>query len=220
MQPMSDILLGGTNLQADPLLVPGRMRLAAAGVRRARMPMFVFGILAWLFGAAASPEAAAVGDAAPITVEVSSLQELTQAAERATPGSVIRLAAGEYAMFADDAPIRMRGVHGLPDRPIVIQGALGAAGVRPTIIDGGRSLDAALGIVERLQHPGARTRELAEVIEEYEFRTRQAVNCLVFDDAAYVVIEDLTIRNCWPTAVVFRSSHHVTLRANTIVGST
>ena len=183
------------------------------------MPKFLFGIVGVLFFAAAA-QAASPGEGVPITVDVSSLRELKQAIERATPGSVIRLAAGTYSMFADDAPIRMKGVRGLPDQPIVIQGALGAAGARPTIIDGGRSLDGVLGMVERVRRPGGRPRELEEVIEENEFRTRQAVNCLVFDDAAYLIIEELTIRNCWPTGVVFRSSHHVTLRGNTIVGST
>jgi len=39
-------------------------------------------------------DAATPREGPPITIEVSSLQALTQAAERATPGSVIRLAAG------------------------------------------------------------------------------------------------------------------------------
>jgi hypothetical protein len=77
-----------------------------------------------------------------------------------------------------------------------------------------------LGMIERFRQPGGRTPELDALIRESQYRTRQAVNCLVVEDVAYLVIEELTIRNCWPTAVVFLSSHHVTLRANTIVGST
>src|SRR4030095_9256899 len=86
-----------------------------------------------------------------ITVEVSSMQEFRAAAERATPGSVIRVAPGTYAMSADDPLVRVKGLQGLPDRPIVIQGTRGPAGSRPSIIDGGRSLDATLGIIERFR---------------------------------------------------------------------
>ena len=68
--------------------------------------------------------------------------------------------------------------------------------------------------------PGAVRHELDEFIEENQYRTRQAVNCFVFEDAAYLVIEELTVRNCWPTSFVFVSSRYVTVRAATIVGST
>ena len=179
-----------------------------------------FGIVVGLLAAAAAPAAAAVRDGPPITVEVSSMQAFRAAAERATPGSVIRVAPGTYSMSADDPLVAVKGLQGSPDRPIVIQGTRGAAGSRPTIIDGGRSLDATLGIIERFRQPGGRTPYLDELIKENQYRTRHAVNCLVLEDVAYLVIEEFTIRNCWPTAVIFLSSHHVTLRANTIVGST
>jgi len=178
------------------------------------------GIAAWLLVAMAPPAAMAVRDGPPIEVEVSSMREFRAAAERATPGSVIRIAPGVFSMTADDLLVRIKGLQGSPDRPIVIQGARGAAGSRPTIIDGGRSLDATLGLIERFREPGGRSPELDALIKENQYRTRAAVNCLVLEDAAYLVIEDFTIRNCWPTAVIFLSSHHITLRANTIVGST
>jgi hypothetical protein len=179
-----------------------------------------FGIVVWLLVAATAPEALAVRDGPPISVEVSSMQEFRAAAERATPGSVIRVAPGTYSMSADDPLVRVKGLQGRPDRPIVIQGTRGTAGSRPTIIDGGRSLDGMLGMIERFRQPEARTPELEALIQQNQYRTRAAVNCLVLEDVAYLVIEEFTIRNCWPTSVVFLSSHHVTLRANTIVGST
>ena len=179
-----------------------------------------FGIAIWLLVAAAAPGAAAVRDGPPITVEVSSIQEFRAAAERVTPGSVIRVAPGIFEMSADDPLVSVKGLQGLPDQPIVIQGTRGTGGSRPTIIDGGRSLDAMLGMIERFRQPAGRTPELDALIKESQYRTRAAVNCLVFEDVAYLVIEEFTIRNCWPTAVIFLSSHHVTLRANTIVGST
>jgi len=168
----------------------------------------------------AFPLEAAPRDGPPITVEVSSMQEFRAAAERATPGSVIRIAPGTFSMSADDPLVRIKGLQGSPDQPIVIQGTRGPAGSRPTIIDGGRSLDATLGMIERFRQPGGRAPELDELIKENQYRTRQAVNCLVLEDVAYLVIEEFTMRNCWPTSIAFLSSHHITLRANTIVGST
>ena len=179
-----------------------------------------FGIVVGLLLAAGVTEAVTPRAGPPINVDVSSLQELRQAAKRATPGSVIRLAAGTYRLFADDLPIRFSGPQGLADQPIVIRGAPGAAGSRPTIIDGSRHLDGALAMVEQFGPSGGASRELEEVITQNQYRTRQAVNCLVFEGAVNVVIEGLTVRNCWPTSIVFLSSHYVTLRANTIVGST
>ena len=178
------------------------------------------GIVVALLVAAATPAAAVVRDGPPITVEVSSMQEFRAAAERATPGSVIRVAPGIFSMTADDPIVRIKGLQGAPDNPIVIQGTRGPEGSRPTIIDGGRSLDATLGMIERFRQPGGRSPELDELIQQNQYRTRAAINCLVLEDAAYLEIEEFTIRNCWPTSVVFLSSHHITLRANTIIGST
>ncbi len=179
-----------------------------------------FGIAVLLVVATAAPHAAAVRDGPPISVEVSSMDEFRAAAARATPGSVIRIAPGIFSMTADDPLVRIKGLQGSPDRPIVIQGTRGTAGSRLSIIDGGRSLDATLGMIERFRQPAGRTPELDALIKEGQYRTRAAINCLALEDAAYLVIEEFTIRNCWPTAVIFLSSHHITLRANTIVGST
>jgi len=183
-------------------------------------PGFIFQMALGLLLGVGLADAATPREGPPITIEVSSLQALTQAAERATPGSVIRLAAGTYQMFADDTPIRFNGLQGLPDRPIIIQGAAGSAGSRPTIIDGSRRLDPALALIEQFGPSGGPSRELDELILQNQYRTRKAVNCLVFEGSANVIIEGLTIRNCWPTSAVFLSSHYITLRANTIVGST
>ena len=183
-------------------------------------PRFIFFIVVGLLLATGLSHAATPREEPPITVEVSSLQGLREAAERATPGSIIRLAAGTYRRFADDPPIRIRGPQGLPDKPIIIRGASGATGSRPTIIDGSRRLDDGMAIAEQFGPAGGRARDLEDLITQNQYRTRQAVNCLVFEGAAHLVIEELTIRNCWPTSIVFLSSHHVTLGANTIVGST
>jgi hypothetical protein len=202
----------------------GTVRMVAKrsllGKYHANPRMLALGIVAWLLVAAAPPEAAAVRDGPPITVEVSSMQEFRAAAERATPGSVIRVAPGVLSMTADDPIVRIKGLQGAADKPIVIQGTRGPEGSRPTIIDGGRSLDATLGMIERFRQPGGRSPELDALIKENEYRTRVAINCFVLEDAAYLVIEEFTIRNCWPTSIFFLSSHHITLRANTLIGST
>src|SRR6516162_7980479 len=179
----------------------GTVRMVAKrsllGKYHANPRMLALGIVAWLLVAAAPPEAAAVRDGPPITVEVSSMQEFRAAAERATPGSVIRVAPGVLSMTADDPIVRIKGLQGAPDKPIVIQGTRGPEGSRPTIIDGGRSLDATLGMIERFRQPGGRSPELDELIQQNQYRTRAAINCLVLEDAAYLEIEEFTIRNCW-----------------------
>lgn len=166
---------------------------------RANAPGIIFGIVFALSLAGASPGAAAPREGPPIKVEVSSLEELRQALERATPGSVIRVAPGTYQIFAEDPTFTIKGVQGLPDQPIIIQGTRGAAETaRPTIIDGGRRLDATLALVERFRRPSGRSSELEDLITQNQYRTMQAVNCLLFEETAYLVIEELTIRNCRP----------------------
>jgi hypothetical protein len=162
-----------------------------------RTPRIVFGIVFALTLAGASPGTAAPREGPPIRVEVSSLEELRQALARATPGSVIRMAAGTYQIFAEDPIFTIKGVQGLPDQPIVIQGTRGTAETaRPTIIDGSRRLDATLALVERFRNPDGRSSELEDLITQNQYRAMRAVNCLLFEEVSYLVIEELTIRNC------------------------
>jgi hypothetical protein len=108
--------------------------------QRAKPLSIVIGIVLGLCLIGAVSGTAAPRKGLPIAVEVSSLEELKQALEKATPGSVIRLAAGTYQIFAEDPPLHIKGVQGLPDQPIVIQGTPGPAEAqRATIIDGGRN---------------------------------------------------------------------------------
>jgi hypothetical protein len=190
--------------------MPGRSRLhgIAFGI--------VLGIL--LMG---SPAPAEVLKGPPITVEVSSLDELKRALEKATPGSVIRLAAGIYQIYADDPYFLVKGVQGLPDRPIVIQGASAREdGKRPTIIDGGRSLDPMLELQEHYRRPGSRPIELHDLLIQKQFRTERAISCFVFENVAWLVIENLTVRNCLPASfVIYGNSRYVTIRSSTLVGA-
>ena len=102
----------------------------------------VIAILLGLCLMGTAPATATPRKGPPVTVEVSSFEELEKALENATPGSVIRLAAGIYQIYAEDPYFLVKGVQGLPDQPIVIQGApVSEDGKRATIIDGGRSLD-------------------------------------------------------------------------------
>ncbi len=181
----------------------------------------VLGVTIGLFGIGASPAATAVRDGPPINVEVSSLEGLRQALDRATPGSVIRLAAGTYQIFADDPPLTIKGVQGLPDRPITIRGdAAARRRARPMIIDGGRRLDGTLA-ARRADSPSGRPSPRARRPDQAEPVPHTVCDQLRrLRRAAYLVIEGLTIRDCWPTAFMFLSSQYVTLRENTIVGST
>lgn len=68
-----------------------------AACRRANALALLLGIVfALLVVSSPSANGAAPRERPPITVEVSSLEELRQAAEKAMPGSVIRLTARTY----------------------------------------------------------------------------------------------------------------------------
>jgi hypothetical protein len=188
---------------------------------RSRLHGIAFGIVIEMLQVMAFPAPAAVLKGPPVTVEVSSLDELKRALGTATPGSVIRLAAGIYQIYADDPYFLVEGVQGLPDQPIVIQGApVREDGKRGTIIDGGRSLDSMLELQEHYRRPGSRPIELHDLLIQKQFRTERAINCFVFEDVAWLVIENLTVRNCLPASfVIYGNSRYVTIRSSTLVGA-
>jgi hypothetical protein len=156
----------------------------------------------------------------PVASEVSTLNELHEALEKATPGSVIRLAAGIYQIYADDPYFLIKDVQGLPDQPIVIQGAASTEeGRRPTILDGGRSLSPMLEVEEHYGKAGSRPVELHDLLIQKQFRTERAINCFVFENVAYLVVENLTVRNCLPAAfVIYGNSRYVAIRSSVMVG--
>jgi hypothetical protein len=47
---------------------------------------------------------------------------------------------GIFSRTADDLIVRIKGLQGSPDKPIVIQRTRGPTGSRPTIVDGDRRL--------------------------------------------------------------------------------
>jgi hypothetical protein len=181
----------------------------------------VFGLVLAIVQFTAFPASADVLKGPPVTVAVSSLDELKRALQKATPGSVIRLVAGIYQIYAEDPYFLVKGVQGLPDQPIVIQGAPARDDAsRPTIIDGGRTLDGSLQLHEHYRNPGSRSIELHDLLIEKQFRTERAINCFVFEDVAYLIIENLTVRNCFPAAfVIYGNSRYVTIRSSTLVGA-
>jgi len=184
---------------------------------RSRLHGIAFGIVLGILQFLASPAPAEVLKGPPVTVEVSSLDELERALGTATPGSVIRLAAGVYQIYAEDPYFLVKAVQGLPERPIIIQGAPAREdGKRATIIDGGRSLSPILELQEHYRRPGSRPIELHDLLMQKQFRTERAINCFVFEDVAYLIIENLTVRNCWPASfVIYGNSRYVTIRSST-----
>jgi hypothetical protein len=188
---------------------------------RSRFHGMAFGIVLGILQFLTSPAPAAALKGRPVTVEVSSLDELKRALSMATPGSVIRLAAGIYQIYADDPYFLVKGVEGLPDQPVVIQGTPGRQdGKRGTIIDGGRSLDPMLELQEHYRRPGSRPIELHDLLIQKQFRTERAINCFVFEDVAWLIIENLTVRNCVPAPfVIYGNSRYVTIRSSTLVGA-
>jgi hypothetical protein len=179
-----------------------------------------FAVVVALVFAAAQAGLTAPRKGPPVAAEVSTLKELHEALAKATPGSVIRLAAGIYQIYADDPYFLVEDVQGLPDQPIVIQGAASTEeGTRPTIIDGGRSLSPMLEVEEHNGKAGSRPVELHDLLIEKQFRTERAINCFVFENVAYLVVENLTVRNCLPAAFVnYGNSHYVAIRSSVLVG--
>jgi hypothetical protein len=129
-----------------------------------------------------------------VAVEVPSSKSSERRWKRQHPASVIRLAAGLYQIYAEDPYFLLKDVQGLPDQQIVIQGAPAREdGKRATIINGGRSLNPMIELQEHYRRRGSRPIELHDLLIEKQFRTERAINCVVFENVAHLVIKN----NVW-----------------------
>ena len=77
-----------------------------------------------------------------------------------------------------------------------------------------------LQLQEHYRRPGSRPIELQDLLIQKQFRTERAINCFVFENVAWLVIENSTVRNCLPAAfVLYGNSRYVTIRSSTLVGA-
>lgn len=111
------------------------------------------------------------------------------------PGDEVNLEPGIYSR-----PIRISDRRGTSSKPIIIRGAPGV------VFDGGRSAEAyreegnrrSLEVQRRGQYPG-----LWPFIEEAMITIERCSN---------VLLENLAIQQCWPTAILVKESQATTLR--------
>jgi hypothetical protein len=127
---------------------------------------------------------------------------LAAALRSATPGTVIQLLPGRFV-----EKVIAQGLQGREGAPIVIQGS-----GRATVID---------GEVWPHKHPGdADGPWLANGDFRVERLSGRRRPFFSIERAAWLEFRNLFIKNCWPFAILARDSHHLTLAACEIRGST
>lgn len=118
--------------------------------------------------------------------------ELQQACNAAEPGDVILIHGGFYAL-----PARLSHKRGARERPIVIRAAdekwISCAQSPNPYWGGGDPTTSAP------TKPG---------IDDFAF--------LIFDECAWIVVEGLHIKNCWPSIFYLKDSNHVAIRGCTL----
>jgi hypothetical protein len=119
---------------------------------------------------------------------VNSPISLQAACDAAQPGDVILIEGGSYAQLS-----LLNGKHGTPDRPITIRAA------DDQWISGGKVPDPHWG-----DGSPAAGQPAKPAIAEFAF--------LTIDSCAFVTIEGLKIKDCWPTIISIKDSHHLTVR--------
>ncbi len=159
--------------------------------------------------------------------EVASTDELNKAVKDVklgvlAPGSVIRLAATTFRLERDAAPLRLNNISGTSEEcPITLEGA-GAA----TLVDGNRYPDN-----EQFGHrlrvalsseAGALLGTEPEILKLLStgMPSEAPINCLKIERSSWIVIQNVNMTGCWPTAVYLYDANYITVRNSTLSGST
>ncbi|MCP5084386.1 MAG: hypothetical protein GY948_22075 [Alphaproteobacteria bacterium] len=159
--------------------------------------------------------------------QVSSTGQLNQALRDVrfgvlVPGSVVRLAATTFKLATDGEPLSLNNIAGTSeDCPITLEGAGSGAllngnrypdneqfghRLRVALVAGAKSLIETQTEILKLRSTG--------MPEE------APINCLKIERASWIVIQNINIAGCWPTAVYLRDAKYITVRNSTITGST
>ena len=158
---------------------------------------------------------------------VSSIEELRAAVAdinvgRLSPGSVIRLQAGIYRLDGKGRPLSFKDVAGTSeDCPIVLEG-VGSA----TVIDGARNPDTHYFRHKVAAKSGLDTIEYVERDESVPgvategMPLEELINCFKVKRASWITLRNLSIRNCWPSALFVRDASYVTAQGLEIIGGT
>ncbi len=138
------------------------------------------------------------------------------------PGSVIRIKPNIYPVDRISGPLSVKDITDTTEEcPITIEG-MGAS----TVIDGRRQPG-----IERPDVEGIETLGIIDLIERTEeldakkstntahYFREDLVNCFKVKRSSWIVIRNLTIENCWPSALFIKDSRYVTLQDTVIIGS-
>ncbi|NNF76454.1 MAG: hypothetical protein HKN05_00360 [Rhizobiales bacterium] len=159
--------------------------------------------------------------------QVSSTEQLSQALRDVrfgvlAPGSVVRLASATFKLATDGEPLSLNNISGTSeDCPITLEGAAGGA-----LLDGNRYPDN-----EQFGHrlrvalvAGAKslldTQTEILKLQSTGMPEEAPINCLKIERSSWIVIQNINITGCWPTAVYLRDAKYITVRSAIISGST
>lgn len=194
--------------------------------------LFVLG-LGLVFAGLAGPSAALATDGltAPTcrgvlrtVANTSQLKEAFRDVRRGAlaPGSVIRLERETFRLERDGQPLSLDNVIGTSEEcPITVEGA--GKGV---LLDGNRyPQNTQFGhLLSVASSPDARA--LLDVqprvfeLKSIGMPSEAPINCLKIERSSWIVISNIDIAGCWPTAVYLRDARYVTVRGGNISGST
>ncbi len=138
------------------------------------------------------------------------------------PGSIIQLRPGTYRLEENGQPLSFKDVKGTSENcPIVLEGS----GME-TVVDGARDM---AGHYFRHTVSGRTGLDQIEYVERYGAEAGMAVdalpreeliNCLKIKRASWIVIRNLAIRHCWPSALFIRDASYITASDLNIHGAT
>jgi hypothetical protein len=112
-----------------------------------------------------------------------------------TPGTVVQLAAGVYTQ-----PVEIVRQHGRPDAPIVIRG------VQTAVFDGLQSVDDFTPRAEEVAHQAEAAGHypgVYPIADEAHLKIR---------DCAWITLDALRFRRCWPTALWLKDCTDIAMR--------
>lgn len=170
---------------------------AQAGLSRfALFSIWIFGILNW---------------------DVGGNMDIHAAVRELGPGDVLAL---EAACFTD--PVVISGISGTRERPVCIRGE------KPVAPDvnkmAAKRSPTVFGTRETFEEFNVQANRLARAHEaagNYPGLYFMADNAhLVLRDCQWIVLEDLTFENCWPTAIYIENCQHITIRGIHFRGGT
>ncbi|MEM9630982.1 MAG: right-handed parallel beta-helix repeat-containing protein [Pseudomonadota bacterium] len=137
------------------------------------------------------------------------------AVRKLKPGSLLQL--GKECIVD---PVVISGISGSQDKPVVIRGLPPEAPDRtsakrsPTIFGTATTFDK----FSKRANDLARVHEAGGSFPGLYFMADNAQ--LILRDCQWIVLEDLTFENCWPTAIYIENCQHITIRGVHIRGGT